>query len=130
MSAAPNAPPAQLIKVNLTHNISSSKIPEVRYDVHQTVLSVKENIEKRYGSDVKFMKLVLKDEKGTVITSMEEENRTLAFYGVNNGNILHVVDMNPNSIHKEIEDLASIEKYTISEEDYNKLSENFRKWKK
>lgn len=38
--------------------------------------------------------------------------------------------MNPFSIHKEIEDLASIEKYKISEEDYNNLPENFRKWKK
>lgn len=40
------------------------------------------------------------------------------------------MDMNPNSIHKEIEDLAKIQKYTISDEDYDKIPENFRKWKK
>lgn len=31
------------------------------------------------------------------------------------------MDMNPNSIHKEIEDLAKIQKYTISDEDYDKI---------
>lgn len=127
--AAPGSS-SQLLKVNLEHSISSSKIPEVRYDPYQSILSIKENIEKRYGSDVKFMKLLLKDNKGKVISSMEEDNRTLAFYGAENGHIIHVLDMNPNSIHKEIEDLASIEKYVISEEDYDKIPENFRKWKK
>jgi tubulin-folding cofactor B len=102
----------------------------VRYDLHQSILSIKENIEKRYGSDVKFMRLVLKDDKGKVISNIEEDNRTLAFYGAEGGNIIQVLDLNPNSIHKEIEDLAKIEKYTISEEDYEKLPENFRKWKK
>lgn len=101
MSAAPDQT-SNLIKVNLEHSISSSKIPEVRYDLQQTILSIKENIEKRYGSDVKFMRLVLKNDKGVVITSMEEDNRTLAFYGADNGNIIHVLDLNPNSIHKEI----------------------------
>lgn len=76
------------------------------------------------------MRLVLKNDKGVVISSMEEDNRTLAFYGAENGHIILVMDLNPNSIHKEIEDLASIQKYMISEEDYEKLPENFRKWKK
>lgn len=65
------APISGLIKVNLEHNISSTRIPEVRYDPQQTVLSVKENIEKRYGSELKFMKLILKDEKGNVLVSMD-----------------------------------------------------------
>jgi tubulin-folding cofactor B len=98
--------------------------------LHQSILFIKENIEKRYGSDVKFMRLILKDEKGKVISNMDEDNRTLVFYGAENGNTIHVMDLNPNSIHKEIEDLAKIEKYTISEDDYEKLPGNFRKWKK
>ena len=52
---------------------------------------------------------------------MEEDNRTLDFYGAQSGNIILVMDLNPNSIHKEIEDLASIDKYVISEEDYDKI---------
>jgi len=41
-----------------------------------------------------------------------------------------VVDSNPSSIHKEIEDLGAVDKYKISEEDYDKVVDNFRKWKK
>ena len=118
------------IWVSLEHNISSTRVLEAYYDINQTILSVKENIEKRYGSLASMMKLVLKDDKGMVITNMDDESKTLSFYGANNGYIITVIDMNPFSIHKEIEDLASVEKYKISEQDYDNLPENFRKWKK
>jgi tubulin-specific chaperone B len=35
-----------------------------------------------------------------------------------------VIDLNPNSLLKELEDLSQVEKYTISEEDYDKLPGN------
>ena len=76
------------------------------------------------------MKLVLKDEKGMIVCNMDDDSKTLRWYGAGNGYIIYVVDMNPFSIHKEIEDLASVEKYKISEQDYDNLPENFRKWKK
>lgn len=41
--------------------------------------------------------------------------RTLGSYGANTGMIIYVNDMNPNSIHKEIENLEGIDKYTMSE---------------
>lgn len=43
--------------------------------------------------------------------------------------VLYVNDLNPASIHKQIESFEGVEKYVISEEDYDKLPENFRKWK-
>ena len=56
--------------------------------------------------------------------------RSLDFYGVKYDMTVHIMDLNPNSIHKEIENTAQIEKYVMSEETYNSLPENFRKWKK
>jgi tubulin-folding cofactor B len=61
---------------------------------------------------------------------MEEEMRTLNFYGVESDMIVHILDLNPNSIHKEIENIGQIEKYMMSEETYDSLPESFRKWKK
>ena len=118
------------IWVSLEHNISSTKILEANYDLYQSVLSLKENVEKRYGSIASMMKLVLKDDQGKLVASMDDDSKNLSFYGAKNGYIISVLDMNPFSIHKEIEDLASVEKYMISEEDYENLPENFRKWKK
>ncbi len=43
--------------------------------------------------------------------------------------VLYVIDSNPNSILKEIESIESVQKYVMSEEDYDKLPENFRKWR-
>jgi Ubiquitin-like domain len=75
------------------------------------------------------MRLVLRDNKAKDITAMDEDFRTLAFYGVVSDHIIYVIDLNPNSIHKMIEDLSSVEKFQISEADYDKLPDNFRKWK-
>lgn len=60
---------------------------------------------------------------------MDENMRSLNFYGVENGMIVYITDLNPNSIHKEIENTNQIEKYTISQEAYDALDGNFRKWK-
>lgn len=61
-----------MIKVDLEHNLSSLKIPELRVDPQITVLALKENIEKRYGSEAPYVKLTLKNKKGDIITNMEE----------------------------------------------------------
>ena len=78
------------------------RIPELRVDPQSTVLALKENIEKRYGSEPPYIRLTLKSKKGEVVTPMEEDLRTLDFYGVQNGMIISVLDLNPASILKEI----------------------------
>jgi hypothetical protein len=50
---------------------------EVKYDLQQSVMSVMQNIEKRYGSDLSYMRLVLKDNKGSTIANLDEPERTL-----------------------------------------------------
>jgi tubulin-folding cofactor B len=117
------------IKLAIEHNISSLKVIEARFDLHQTVLSVKENIEMRFGSVVAYTRLQLKDTKGALLVEMNDDMKPLGFYGAATGMVLYVLDLNPTSIHKEIESFEGVEKYVISEEDYDKLPENFRKWK-
>lgn len=70
------------IKINLDHNLSTLKIPELKVNPDMTILALKENAERRYGSEPNYVKLVLKSKSGEVITNMEEEMRTLSFYGV------------------------------------------------
>jgi hypothetical protein len=118
-----------MIKVDLEHNLSSLRIPELRVDPQSTILALKENIEKRYGSEPPYIRLTLKNKNGNVVTPMEEDMRTLDFYGVENGMIISIADLNPGSILKEIENSNQVEKYVMSEETYDNLPENFRKWK-
>lgn len=65
-------------------------------------MSVKENVEGRYGSIVPYMKLQLKDEKNKHLADMDEDGQTLGHYGAQTGMCIYVLDMNPNSILKEI----------------------------
>jgi tubulin-folding cofactor B len=93
-------------------------------------MSLKEEVERRYGSKLNFLKLGLFDRAGTKVADLEEDFRTLNYYGVQDGYNVYIKDTNPHSIHKEIEDLDKVQKYKISEEDYGKLPESFRKWRK
>lgn len=76
------------------------KVLEARYDLNQTILSVKENIEARYGSVVALTKLQLKDYKGNLIAEMNDDMRTLGSYGAQTDQVLFVLDLNPSSILK------------------------------
>ena len=75
---------SETIKIDLEHNLSSLKIPELKVDANQTILALKENIERRYGSEPNYVRLVLKTKKGEKVTDMNEDMRTLDFYGVKN----------------------------------------------
>ena len=103
-----------MIKIDLEHNLTSLKIPELRVDPQCTILALKENIEKRYGSEPPYVRLTLKSKEGNVLTQMEEDMRTLDFYGVEDKMVVSISDLNPASILKEIENSNQVEKYTMS----------------
>lgn len=109
------------IKLSIEHNISSSKVIEARFDLNQTVLAAKENIESRYGSLVPYMKLELRDNKNNLVAHLDDDFKTLGSYGAQTGMVIFVNDTNPSSILKEIESYEGVEKYMISDEDYDKL---------
>ena len=84
------------IKLHIEHNISSSKVIEARFDLHQSVLAVKENIEARYGSLVPYMRLQLKDAKNNLVAELDQDFKTLGQYGAQTGMVIYVIDSNPN----------------------------------
>lgn len=55
---------------------------EVKFDLQQTIHSVMQNVEKRYGSDITFMRLVLKDNKGSTIANLDDPQRTLGIVNI------------------------------------------------
>lgn len=102
------------VKLAIEHNISSMKVIEARYDLHQTILAMKENIEMRYGSVVSYVRLQLKDIKGNLLADLDDDMKPLGFYGAQTGMVLYVNDLNPTSILKEIESYEGVDKYVMS----------------
>lgn len=68
-----------------------------------------------------YTQLQLKDPKGNLVANLTEDMKPLGEYGAQTGMILYVTDSNPNSILKQIESLEGVEKYVMSDEDYDKL---------
>ena len=67
------------------------------------------------------MKLQLKDCKNVLVADLDQDFKTLGSYGAETGMIIYVIDTNPTSILKEIESYEGVEKYMISDKDYDKL---------
>lgn len=59
---------------------------------------------------------------------MGNDAETLAHYGPQEGYTIHVIDSQP-SLLAQLEDVSQVEKYQISEEEYNKRDDTFRKFK-
>ena len=76
------------------------------------------------------MSLVLKDPNNQNPILLDNDYAELGSFGAENDYIIHCVDEDPNSILKQLEDLSQIEKYVMSDEDYDKLPMNVRKFKK
>jgi tubulin-folding cofactor B len=119
-----------IIKLNLTHSIlTSMNIPEVRFSTNDPIIDVKMHLERRFGTKAGCMKLVLRNQTGENIAIMEDDYQTLGNYGAETDFTIHCIDEDANSILKQIDDLSYVEKYVMSDQDYDKLPMNVKKFK-
>lgn len=86
-------------------------------------------LERRFGTNADTMTLELRDGAEQHLCSMSNELESLAHYGPQEGYTIHVVDSAPSSLLSQFEDVSQVEKYTISEEEYDKRDDSFRKFK-
>ena len=60
---------------------------------------------------------------------MSNDNASLESYGAITGFSIHCTDSDPSEILLNFDDTSQVEKYTISNEDYYKRENNFKKFK-
>jgi hypothetical protein len=63
---------------------------------------------------------------------LDDDNRMLGYYSVESGMIIHVVDMDPHSMSRGggFEDVSLVEKYRMTDEEYENRPGTLRAWKK
>jgi hypothetical protein len=63
---------------------------------------------------------------------LADDSKKLGFYGVSDGMRIHIVDTDPFSLSKDggLDDVSQIEKYRMSEEEYDKREGTLRAWKR
>ena len=119
-----------IVKLDVTHSNLSMTMPELKFDLSQTIGEIKTSLEKRVGTNADNMDLILKDGSGNTICTLSNDEESLGSYGPQNGYILHVIDTNPLSITKQLsEENSDVPMYKIEEDKYHAREDTFEKFK-
>jgi len=119
------------VLLHVTHSNLKARMFEIRLDRHMTVERVKEKLRTHTGTGSLFMHLTMLDHNGQVVADMINEELKLGYFSPQDGWTIHITDLDPHSLAANggLEDVSLVKKYEISEEDYNKRENNFRKWR-
>ncbi|KAL0235376.1 hypothetical protein GEMRC1_001958 [Eukaryota sp. GEM-RC1] len=118
-----------LVKLDITHNVLPQRFAEIRFELSLTIKDLKERLHKHTGTLPESMKVQLLDLEGTHLCNLDDDDLQLGFFGVENDMTLHVIDVNPSSQVIDLNDVSKVEKFELSEEQYSKRQDSFRKWK-
>lgn len=93
------------------------------------IADVKERFRCHIGTPVDHQRLILK-ENGRVICEMNDNSKMLGFYSVVSGQEIHIIDTDPFSLSRGggLTDVSLIEKYKMSEENYDKRKGTMREF--
>jgi len=119
------------VLLHVTHSNLKARMFEIRLDRHMTIERVKEKLRTHTGTGSLFMHLTLLDFNGQVVADMINDELKLGYFSPMDGWTIHITDLDPHSLAANggLEDVSLVKKYEISEDDYNKREDNFRKWK-
>ncbi|KAL9247886.1 hypothetical protein vseg_021266 [Gypsophila vaccaria] len=119
------------VLLHVTHSNIASFNADLRFSLQMSVEAVKDKLWKKCGTSVHSMSLELYDDSGALIAQLSDNSAPFGFYSPLNGYRLHVVDLDPSSITSGgwLDDTSLVQKYEISEEDYEKRQGTFRKFK-
>jgi len=125
--------PDPVIKINATHSHTKTVLQEIRFHSSSTLNEVKDVLSKKFGTLPEYMKLKLIKADGTETPfGVYDDEKTLKNLGIEEYDTIHVTDLNPNGIlvQNNIDDINTVKKYEISEEDYMKRPGNVREFRK
>jgi tubulin-specific chaperone B len=123
--------PDRPIKINCTHSHTKTVLAEQRFHLSTKLYEVKVALSKKFGTLPEYMKLKL-IKKNCDPIFLSEDELCLAYYKVEDHDTIHVTDSNPNSllVQNDFDDISTVKKYEISEEDYNKRNDSVRRFRK
>ncbi|KAF8660044.1 hypothetical protein HU200_058130 [Digitaria exilis] len=111
--------------------VTHSNLSTFAADIRVSKQALKDKLWRKTGTSVASMRLQLRDDTGAKVADLDDDAAPLAAYGPYDGYIIHVVDLDPSSLTSGgwLEDTSLVDKYKMSDEAYDKLDTNFRKFK-
>jgi len=124
-----HAPEGQ-VRLAITHSVLPGSMGNTRnYSLTASIADLKSKLQMIVGTSPSFMRLQLIDKDGSVVANMDNNQATLAQYHPRDGMGVHVIDTDPSATIASLQDTSQVEKYTMSEEEYNKRQGTYRKFK-
>jgi len=130
-TAYSSLPEGSLI-LDLSHSNLKQRHVEIRFDMHDTISHLRSKIHQKSGTPPDFQHLQIM-RGGSVMFEIPpntEDNRMLGYFSLSHGSNIHCIDLDPHSGSRGggYEDVSLVEKYVMSEEDYNKRKGTVRDW--
>ncbi len=121
----------QMIRINVSHSHTKTILAEQRFYKSTKVYDFKLAICKKYGTLPEYMTLKL-IKNGKDCGQISNDDFTLGNYQIEDFDFIHVIDNNAHSIlvQNDFDDVSTVKKYEISEEEYNKREDSVRKFRK
>lgn len=120
--------------LDLTHSNLKQRHIEIRFDKCTTISSVRDKIYQTTGTAPHHQHLQIIQSTTSPplfdIPPGQENDRMLGYYSITNGITVHCIDTDPHSASRGggYEDTSLVERYVMSDEDYNKRKGTLRDW--
>lgn len=129
------------ILLDLTHSNLKQQHIEIRFDRHDTISTLRHKIYQKTGTPPHSQHLLLYPPHSRGVANSlpaleippdRDNDRMLGYYSLSHGTIVHCVDVDPYSASRggAFEDTSLVEKYVMSEEEYNKRKGTLRDWER
>eukprot|EP00588_Corethron_pennatum_P008403 CAMPEP_0194290296 /NCGR_PEP_ID=MMETSP0169-20130528/40946_1 /TAXON_ID=218684 /ORGANISM="Corethron pennatum, Strain L29A3" /LENGTH=331 /DNA_ID=CAMNT_0039037839 /DNA_START=154 /DNA_END=1149 /DNA_ORIENTATION=+ len=117
------------IMVDVSHSNLIQRHIELRFDLHDTVSDMKDRIYQNSGTPPAYQHLILRS-GGADTRVLDNDNAMLGYYSLDNGMEVHCVDTDPNSGSRggRYENTALVEKFRMSDADYDRRKGTLRDW--
>lgn len=123
---------ATTLVLDLTHSNLAQRHAEIRFDARDTVDELRRRIHQKTGTPPGSQRLQLKSGGVTIheIAPETESDRMLGYYSLPRGANVHCVDTNPysDSANGAYEDTSLVEKYRMTDEEYDRRQGTLRDW--
>ena len=122
---------ASTVAVDVSHQYLKQRHVELRFDMHTTIGDIKLKIHRHCGTLPEHQTLILRS-CGQNVALMDDESKMFGFYSPTSGMEIHVKDSNPSSAAAGgwLENVALVERYRMTDEDYDKRTNTVRTFKK
>ena len=124
------------VLLDLTHSNLQQRHAEIRFDLHDTVADLRQRIHQKSGTPPQYQRLLFLRGNGVEsgvlhdVAPGADDDKMLGYYSPTNGMTVHCIDVDPHSGSRggRYEDTSLVEKYRMTDEEYDKRKGTLRDW--